>query len=85
MRCPDPPGRRAHQPAGQQLGVPVGRLVLTVHWSTTTVEIRHGDHGSSTLFAELPSGRAQALYAACDQDAHEKKRQGDKRTMDQYR
>ncbi|QWF83222.1 hypothetical protein HUW46_06662 [Amycolatopsis sp. CA-230715] len=49
------------------------------------LEIRHGDHGSSTLFAELPSDRAQALYAACDQDALEKKRQGDKRTMDQLR
>ncbi|GAA1948709.1 hypothetical protein GCM10009754_16450 [Amycolatopsis minnesotensis] len=30
------------------------------------LEIRHGDHGSSTLFAELPSDQAQALYAACD-------------------
>ncbi|WP_215543289.1 HNH endonuclease signature motif containing protein [Amycolatopsis sp. CA-230715] len=49
------------------------------------LEIRHGDHGSSTLFAELPSDRAQALYTACDQDALEKKRQGDKRTMDQLR
>ncbi|WP_254126388.1 HNH endonuclease signature motif containing protein [Amycolatopsis sp. CA-230715] len=49
------------------------------------LEIRHGDHGSSTLFAELPSDRAQAIYAACDRDALEKKRQGDKRTMDQLR
>ncbi|WP_344425169.1 HNH endonuclease signature motif containing protein [Amycolatopsis minnesotensis] len=49
------------------------------------LEIRHGDHGSSTLFAELPSDRAQALYAACDRDALAKKRQGDKRTMDQLR
>ncbi|GAA1964418.1 hypothetical protein [Amycolatopsis minnesotensis] len=42
-------------------------------------------HGSSTLFAELPSDRGQALYAACDRDAVAKKRQGDKRTMDQLR
>ncbi|WP_215547736.1 HNH endonuclease signature motif containing protein [Amycolatopsis sp. CA-230715] len=49
------------------------------------LEIRHGDHGSSTLFAELPSDRAQAIYAACDRDALEEKRQGDKRTMDQLR
>ncbi|QWF84084.1 hypothetical protein HUW46_07528 [Amycolatopsis sp. CA-230715] len=49
------------------------------------LEIRHGDHGSSTLFAELPSDRAQALYAACDQDALAKKRQGAPGTMDQLR
>ncbi|QWF80707.1 hypothetical protein HUW46_04131 [Amycolatopsis sp. CA-230715] len=36
------------------------------------LEIRHGDHGSSTLFAELPSDRAQAIYAACDRDALER-------------
>ncbi|QWF78636.1 HNH endonuclease signature motif containing protein [Amycolatopsis sp. CA-230715] len=50
-----------------------------------TLEIRHRDHGSSALFAELPSDRAQALYAACDQDALAKKRKGDERTMDQLR
>ncbi|QWF78084.1 HNH endonuclease signature motif containing protein [Amycolatopsis sp. CA-230715] len=49
------------------------------------IEIRHGDHGSSSLFAELPSDRAQALYAACDQDALAKKRQGAPETVDQLR
>ncbi|WP_344414300.1 HNH endonuclease signature motif containing protein [Amycolatopsis minnesotensis] len=49
------------------------------------LEIRHGDHGSSTLFAELPSDRAQAIYALCDRYALDKKRQGDMRTTDQLR
>ncbi|QWF84874.1 hypothetical protein HUW46_08326 [Amycolatopsis sp. CA-230715] len=49
------------------------------------LELRHGDHGSSTLFAELPADRAQAIYALCDQDARRLKQQGDNRTMDQLR
>ncbi|GAA1970899.1 hypothetical protein GCM10009754_51140 [Amycolatopsis minnesotensis] len=49
------------------------------------LEIRHGDHGSSTLFAELPPDRAQAIYTLCDQDARRLEQQGDQRTTDQLR
>ncbi|QWF81813.1 hypothetical protein HUW46_05246 [Amycolatopsis sp. CA-230715] len=53
--------------------------------SLRVLEIRHGDHGSSTLFAQLPTDRAQAIYAACDREARRLKQQGDQRTMDQLR
>nr|WP_215545898.1 HNH endonuclease signature motif containing protein [Amycolatopsis sp. CA-230715] len=49
------------------------------------LELRHGDHGSSSLFADLPAEQAQAIYAACDRDAMALKLKGDPRTMDQLR
>lgn len=49
------------------------------------LELRHGDHGASTLVAGLPTEQAQAIYSACDRDAVALKLKGDPRTMDQLR